>query len=101
MQQDYTQKYEKEYLDLGKHIAFYREKRKMSQEELAEKVNSNRVYIQKIEGDYTATRSWMKFIWSVKNLDFFFAIADALQMDIIAFFKPTTEENFQKYRRDH
>lgn len=97
MQKDY----EKEYLNLGKRIAFYRELRCLSQEQLAKRVNCSRIYIRKIEGNHVATRTSLSGIWSVKKLDFLFAIADALQMDVLAFFKPMTEEIFQKYRRDH
>lgn len=93
--------YEKEYLDLGKRIVFYREKRKLSQGQLARRVQCSPIYIRKVEGDYVAVQTTLSAIWSVQKLDFLFAIADALQMDILAFFKPMTEENFQKYRRDH
>lgn len=93
--------YEEAYLELGKRIAFYRQKRGLSQEQLARRVKCSPIYIQKIEGELVATRTTMSVIWSVKQLDFLFAIANALQIDAAAFFKPMTEVNFQKYRRDH
>ncbi|MEN6411940.1 MAG: helix-turn-helix transcriptional regulator [Veillonellales bacterium] len=97
MQRDY----EAEYLDLGKHIAFYREKRNLSQEQLAKRVDCTPIYIRKVEGQNVATKTTLSDVWAVKKLDFLFSIADALQMDVIAFFKPMTEEYFQEYRRDH
>lgn len=97
MQKDY----EVEYMEIGKRIAFYRERRGLSQEQLGRQVKCSPIYIRKVEGDCVAVRTPISGIWSVKKLDFLFAIADALQMDVIAFFKPMTEENFQKYRRDH
>jgi len=93
--------FEEKYLDIGKRIAFYRKKREMTQAELAKRVQCSPIYIRKIEGDLVATRTPMSIVWSVKKLDFLFAIAKALQMDVAAFFKPMTEENFQKWRRDH
>jgi len=97
MQKDY----EEEYLDLGKRIAFYREKRNLTQEQLAKRTNCSPIYIRKVEGNNVAVRTSLSCIWLVKKLDFLFFIADALQMDVLAFFQSMTEENFQKYRRDH
>lgn len=93
--------YEEKYLGLGRRIAFYRQKRGLSQEQLARRVHCSPIYIQKIEGELVATRTTMSAIWSVKQLDFLFAIANELQIDAAAFFKPMTEKNFKKYRRDH
>ena len=97
MQKDF----EAEYMELGKRIVFYRQKRGLSQAQLARAVKCSTIYIQKVEGEYVAVRTSISGIWSVKKMDFLFAIANALQMDAAAFFKPMTEENFQKYRRDH
>lgn len=97
MQNDYDAK----YIELGKRITFYRETRGLSQAQLARKVQCSPIYIRKVEGELVATRTTMSGVWSVKKLDFLFAIADALQMDVAAFFKPMTEEVFQKYRRNH
>ena len=93
--------FEEKYLDIGKRIAFYRGKRGLTQAELAKRVQCSPIYIRKVEGDLVATRTLMSIVWSVKKLDFLFTIAKALQMDVAAFFKPMTEENFQKWRRDH
>lgn len=93
--------YETRYIELGKRIAFYREKRGLSQAELAQRVKCSPIYIRKVEGETVAVQTSISGIWEVKKLDFLFAIADALQMDILAFFKAMTEEVFQKYRRDH
>lgn len=97
MQKDYGE----EYLDLGKRITFYREKRSLTQEQLAKRVSCSPIYIRKVEGNNVAIRTSLSGIWSVKKLDFLFNIADALQMDVLAFFRPMNEKNFQKYRRDH
>lgn len=86
--------YETRYIEMGKRIAFYREKRGLSQTELAQRVKCTPIYIRKVEGETVAVQTSISGIWEV-------AIADALQMDILAFFKPMTEENFLKYRRDH
>lgn len=93
--------YETRYIEMGKRIAFYREKRGLSQTELAQRVKCTPIYIRKVEGEIVAVQTSISGIWEVKKLDFLFAIADALQMDILAFFKPMTEENFLKYRRDN
>jgi transcriptional regulator with XRE-family HTH domain len=93
--------YEEKYLDIGKRIAFYREKRNLSQAELAKKINCTPIYIRKIEGNNVAKKTTLSAVYAVKKLDFLFSIADALQMDVVAFFKPMTEESFQKWRRDH
>lgn len=93
--------YEEKYLDIGKRITFYRGKRNLTQEELAKRVHCSLIYIRKTEGEDVATRTTLSDVWAVKKLDFLFSIADALQMDVVAFFKPMTEESFQKWRRDH
>ncbi len=93
--------YETRYIELGKRITFYREKRGLSQAELAQRVKCSPIYIQKVEGESVAVKTSISGIWEVKKLDFLFAIANVLQMDVAAFFKPMTEENFQKWRRDH
>lgn len=96
-----TKHYEGKYLDLGKRIAFYRGKRNLTQEQLAKRINCSPIYIRKVEGNNVAVRTSLSCMWSVKKLDFLFYIADALQMDVLAFFQPMNEESFQKYRRDH
>ena len=95
------QNHEEKYLDIGKRIAFYRERRGLSQEQLAQRVHCSPFYIRKIEGELVASRTMLNIVWSVKKLDFLFALAAALQVDVAAFFKPMTEENFQKWRQDH
>lgn len=96
-----TFNYEEKYLEIGKRIAFYREKRKMSERNLAQLVKCSTIYICKVEGQPVAIETTVSDIWGMKKMDFLFAIADALQMDILAFFRPMTDENFKKYRRDH
>lgn len=91
--------HEEDYLDIGKRIAYYRQKRGMSQERLGEKLNCSPQEIQQIEGDYLAKKTLSGF-WSVKNLDFLFVIADVLEMDVLPFFLPVNDENFEKYRKD-
>ncbi len=97
MQSDYEMK----YMELGKRIAFYRQKRGLSQSQLAQRAKCSPIYIQKVEGEAVAVQTSISGIWEVKKLDFLFVIANVLQMDVVAFFKPMTEENFQKWRRDH
>ena len=59
------------------------------------------IYVRKTEGENVARKTTLNDVWAVKKLDFLFSIADALQMNVVAFFKPMTEESFQKWRRDH
>lgn len=86
--------------EIGERIAFYRKRRNMTIEELAKKVSETTEYIKKIEGDYSLDLTPLSHIWSAQNLDLFFKIAEALQMDIAAFLQPTIEENYQKFRKD-
>jgi len=92
--------YEAKYLDVGKRIAFYRQKRDMSQKELGGKIKCSLQEVQQIEGDYLAKRQPFIGIWSVKNLDFLFTIADVLKVDFTVFFLPMNNDNFEKYRTD-
>lgn len=72
------QKYIGEYQEIGRRIAFYRNRRGMTQEELAIKVNCSSKYIDQIE-NYDVNS---EFSWSIKLL---FGIADALEVDVLIF----------------
>ena len=62
--------YEEYYKCLGENIAFYRRRKKLTQEKLAEIVDVNNVHISHIEtGDRSA------------SLDLIFAIAEALNVE--------------------
>lgn len=67
------------YRDIGKKIAYYRNLRGMSQEELAEKIDMSTSYISKIE----APNSAMTF-----SLEVLFEISLALNIDIALLFRP-------------
>ncbi|SDF45110.1 helix-turn-helix domain-containing protein [Sporomusa acidovorans] len=87
MQENFLEKYRK----IGRRIAFYRNKRGLSQEALGEKINYSKSYISKIE----ASNSDVTY-----SLDILFAIAAGLQLDPVIFLLPINEENFDKYRTD-
>ncbi len=79
------------YREIGRRIAFYRNKRGISQESLGEKINYSKSYISKIE----APNSDVPY-----SLDILFAIAAGLQLDPVIFLVPINEEGFEKYRLD-
>lgn len=79
------------YREVGRRVAFYRNKRGLSQEHLGEKINYSKSYISKIE----APGSDVPY-----SLDVLFAIAAGLELDSVIFFLPINEEYFEKYRTD-
>mgnify|MGYP000994307560 FL=1 len=79
------------YREIGRKVAFYRKLRNLSQESLSEKIDKSRSYISKIE----AENSEMEF-----SLDILFDIADALNVDVAAFFNPIDVEIRGRYLRD-
>lgn len=62
--------YESLYKNLGQNIAFYRRRKEMTQEALAEMVDINNVHLSRIETGVSAA-----------SLDLIFAIADALGVE--------------------
>lgn len=78
------------YREIGSKVAFYRKLRNLSQESLSEKIDKSRSYISKIE----AKNSDMEF-----SLDILFDIADALNVDVAAFFNPIDVEIRGRYLR--
>lgn len=87
MQDNFLDKYK----EIGRRIAFYRNKRGLSQEALSEKINYSKSYLSKIEGSNTNV---------TYSLDILFAISAGLQVDPVIFFLPINEEDFDKYRTD-
>jgi transcriptional regulator with XRE-family HTH domain len=87
MQDNFSDKYR----EIGRRIAFYRNKRGISQEALGEKINYSKSYISKIE----APKSDIPY-----SLDVLFAIATGLELDPVIFLLPINEEDFKKYRLD-
>lgn len=79
------------YREIGRRIAFYRNKRGLSQEALSERINYSKSYLSKIEGSNTNV---------TYSLDILFAISAGLQVDPVIFFLPINEEDFDKYRTD-
>jgi transcriptional regulator with XRE-family HTH domain len=88
------------YRELGKRIAYYREKRGLSQAELAARIHCSKDFIRKIEAFDSDNLSLTKSPLVGKSLDILFAIADSLELDWIIFFQPSNEENYAKYRMD-
>ncbi|MBP2658394.1 MAG: helix-turn-helix domain protein [Firmicutes bacterium] len=79
------------YREIGRRIAFYRNKRGLSQDTLGEMINYSKSYISKIE----ASKSDVPY-----SLDVLFAIAAGLELDPVIFLLPINEEDFEKYRTD-
>ena len=88
----FTEKYEQ----LGKTIRYYREKRKLSKQELAMKIREKESLLDFIENS-AANQNGSLGKLAMRVL---FKIADALEIDIAALFEVGTEEKFQQYRWD-
>ena len=69
-------KFNEEYKNLGRNIAFYRKLRGMSQEKLSELANISRTHMSRIETADCAV-----------SLDVVFALAEALNVDIYKLFQ--------------
>jgi transcriptional regulator with XRE-family HTH domain len=63
--------------------AYYRMKRGLSQDELADKIAFSKSYLSKIEAP-NSTKAY--------SLDVLFAIADSLEIDVIQIFMPIKEK---------
>ncbi len=72
------------YREIGRKIAFYRNLRGLSQEELAAKVDISTSHLSKIEAPNTN----ISF-----SLDMLLLIAEGLDVDVAAFFNPTEVQN--------
>jgi transcriptional regulator with XRE-family HTH domain len=72
------------YREIGRKIAFYRNLRGLSQEELAAKVDISTSHLSKIEAPNTN----ISF-----SLDMLLLIAEGLDVDIAAFFNSTEVQN--------
>lgn len=70
--------YETQYLQLGLKISYYRKLKKMTQEELAEKIDCTPAFIGHVEAPN---------ISKAVSLDTLFAIADALDVPAYKFLK--------------
>lgn len=71
-------KYKGYYQEIGERIVFYRNRRGMTQEELAIQINCSKEYLDQIENyDVNSDFSW--------PLDLLFAISDALEINILIF----------------
>lgn len=71
-------KYKGYYQEIGERIIFYRNIRRMTQQELAIKINCRIEYLDQIENyDVTSDFSWA--------LDLLFAISDALEINVLIF----------------
>ncbi len=79
------------YREIGRKVAFYRKLRNLTQESLSEQIDKSRSYISKIE----AENSEMEF-----SLDILFDIADALKVDVAAFFNPIDVEIRGRYLKN-
>lgn len=75
------------YREIGRRIAFYRNMRRVSQEDLAARIGISKSYLSKIE----AVNSEDSF-----SLDVLFAIAQGLNLDVSVFFLPINEERIRE-----
>jgi len=96
----YTRSYTQRYGEIGKRIAYYRVKRGLSQQELGEKIHCSEEDINNIENYGANSIFKKKSPWSRNNMMTLMAIADSLELELVLFFLPITEENFDKYRTD-
>lgn len=71
-------KHEEQYLQLGLNIAYYRKKKDLTQEQLAEQIGISRTHLSNIE----ATR-----VYKPMSLDVLLNIAEALQVDVSKLFE--------------
>ena len=76
--------YSEQYKEIVRKIAFYRQLRCLTQQNLADKTDYSLSYIKKIE----ASNSKSSF-----SLDAIFKVADVLDVDSAAFFNPIEIEN--------
>lgn len=83
------------YREIGKHIAYFRRQRGLSQEHLAEKLECSLSDIRLIEGETGG--EWPQ---SLKRVGFLFEVAEALELGMSAFFLPLNEETFAQRRTD-
>ncbi len=79
-----TDKFFSVYREIGRKIAFYRNLRGLSQEELAAKIEVSTSHLSKIE----ALNTNISF-----SLDMLLLIAEGLDVDIAAFFNSTEVQN--------
>lgn len=93
-------KYLHKYREIGKRIAFYRQKRGMSQKDLAGIIQCSEEFINKIETYGLDISFANKSPWSTKSMKTLLAIADGLEVELLLFFLPITGENFEIYRTD-
>lgn len=77
-------KFIEKYREIGRKVAFYRNLRGLTQEELAEKIEVSVSHISKIEAPQANTSL---------SLDMLYLIAEGLDVDIAAFFNPTEVTN--------
>lgn len=70
------------YLDLGEHIAFYRKRAKLTQQELANRIDVTRCYLSRIES--------ANMVQSF-SLEILFNISRILDVPVVYFFEPLPE----------
>ena len=71
-------KYKGYYQEIGERIIFYRNRRGMTQQELALQINCSTEYLDQIENyDVTSDFSWSQ--------DVLFSISDALEINVLIF----------------
>lgn len=92
-------KFEK-YRLIGQSIAYYRERRGLSRKELAIRIHVQEEWLRDMETFCPNITALIKPPWTGKSMDILFALSANLELDVIAFFLPANEENFEKYRID-
>lgn len=79
--------YDERYRQIAKWIIYYRKIKGLTQETLSAKVGISKSYLSKIEAP-NSTKAY--------SLDVLFAIADALDIDVIRFFLPYEKSELHK-----
>lgn len=70
-------KYDKKYIDIGKKISIYRKQKKLTQEELANKVGISYSYLTQIEAPNVVKKMSLEVLFDITNI---------LEIDIKALF---------------
>lgn len=72
------------YLELGEHIAFYRKRARLTQQELSDRIDVTRCYLSRIESPNTVQSF---------SLEVLFNISRILNVPVVYFFQPLPDPN--------
>ena len=92
--------YHRKYQEIGERVAYYLERRGLSQAQLAECILCSTDFIEQIERYGSDVSCSNTSPWTGKSLDPLFAISDVLEVDFVVLFMPVSEEVFEQFRTD-